>query len=144
MHKNRINRLIKKMEENNLPHMIISDPYAIFYLLDLMIEPGERALALYLHKDGDLKILINELFPQDEDLGVDIVWYNDVEDGIEKLSKFIKEDEVIGIDKFWPAKFLLRLQEIFPDKKYINGSKIVDAVRRVKDEEEKQIRRIYR
>lgn len=141
MHKNRIDRLIKKMEENNLAHMIISDPYAIFYLLDRKIEPGERALALYLHKDGDLKLLINELFPQDGEVGADLIWYNDVEDGIEKLSKYIKEDEVIGIDKFWSAKFLLRLQEIFPDKKYINGSDIVDAVRRVKDEEEKQLMR---
>ena len=141
MHKNRIDRLIKKMKENNLAHLIISDPYAIFYLLDIKIEPGERALALYLHKDGDLKLLINELFPQDKDIAADFIWYNDVEDGIEKLSKYIKEDEVIGIDKFWPAKFLLRLQEIFPDKKYINGSDFVDAVRRVKDEEEKNLMR---
>lgn len=141
MHKNRIDRLIKKMEENNLAHMIISDPYAIFYLIDKKIEPGERALALYLHKDGDLKLLINELFPQNNDLGLDLIWYNDVEDGILKLSKYIKEDEVIGIDKFWSAKFLLRLQEIFPDKKYINGSDIVDAVRRLKDEEEKKLMR---
>ncbi len=141
MHKNRIDRLIKKMKENNLSHLIISDPYAIFYLLDIKIEPGERALALYLHKDGDLKLLINELFPQEGDIAADFIWYNDVEDGIDKLSKYIKEDEVIGIDKFWPAKFLLRLQEIFPDKKYINGSDIVDAVRRVKDEEEKNLMR---
>ena len=141
MHKNRIDRLIKKMKENNLSHLIISDPYAIFYLLDIKIEPGERALALYLHKDGDLKLLINELFPQEGDIAADLIWYNDVEDGIEKLSKYIKEDEVIGIDKFWPAKFLLRLQEILPDKKYINGSDIVDAVRRVKDEEEKNLMR---
>ena len=141
MHKNRIDRLIKKMKENNLAHLIISDSYAIFYLLDIKIEPGERALALYLHRDGDLKLLINELFPQDKDIAADFIWYNDVEDGIEKLSKYIKEDDVIGIDKFWPAKFLLRLQEIFPDKKYINGSDIVDAVRRVKDEEEKNLMR---
>lgn len=141
MHKNRIDRLIKKMKENNLAHLIISDPYAIFYLLDIKIEPGERALALYLHRDGDLKLLINELFPQEGDIAADFIWYNDVEDGIEKLSKYIKEDEVIGIDKFWPAKFLLRLQEIFPDKKYINGSDFVDAVRRVKDEEEKNLMR---
>ena len=141
MHKNRIDRLIKKMEEAKLPHMIISDPYAIFYFLDRMIEPGERALALYIHKDGDIKLLINELFPQEEEAGVDFIWYNDIEDGIEKLSKFIKDDEVIGIDKFWSAKFLLRLQEIFPDKKYVNGSTIVDGVRRIKDEEEKQLMR---
>ena len=141
MHKNRIDRLIKKMKENNLAHLIISDPYAIFYLLDRKIEPGERALALYLHRDGDLKLLINELFPQEGDIAADLIWYNDVEDGIEKLSKYIKEDEVIGIDKFWPAKFFLRLQEIFPEKKYINWSDFVDSIRRVKDEEEKILMR---
>ena len=36
MHKNRIDRLIKKMEEAKLHHMIISDPYAIFYLLEVL------------------------------------------------------------------------------------------------------------
>lgn len=78
------------MEEAKLHHMIISDPYAIFYLLDRMIEPGERALALYIHKDGDIKLLINELFPQEEEAGLDFIWYNDIEDGIKNFPSILK------------------------------------------------------
>lgn len=141
MHQNRVDRLIQKMKENNVPQMIISDPNAIFYLLDRWIFPGERLLALYIHQDGDLKLAINELFPQDGEVGADLIWYNDIQDGVEILSKHIKGDEVMGIDKNWPSKFLLRLQELFPNKKYVNASLLVDKVRQIKDEEEKELMR---
>lgn len=34
--------------------------------------PGERLLALYLNVNGNHKMIINKLFPQETDLGVDI------------------------------------------------------------------------
>lgn len=98
-------------------------------------------LALYLHVDGTKKLVINELFPQDGDVGVELVWYNDIEDGVKVMSEHMKEGKVIGIDKNWPAHFLLRLQELFPDMGYVNGSAVVDDVRQIKDEEEKQLMR---
>ncbi len=91
---------------------------------------------MYLNVNGNHKIVINELFPQEEDLGVEIVWYNDIQDGVEILSKFVEKDKVIGIDKVWPSKFLLRLQELGGGSKFVNGSFIVDYVRMIKDEEE--------
>ena len=48
---------------------IISDPLAIYYLVGKKIAPGERMLALLLNVNGNHKMVINELFPQDEDLG---------------------------------------------------------------------------
>ncbi len=137
----RFTRVIEKMKEENVPQLIVSDPVAIFYLTGKWIYPGERLLALFIHKDGDPKLVINELFPQEEDLGVELIWYNDVEDGVEILSKYIHEDEIMGIDKEWPAKFLLRLQELLPDKKYVNSSLLIDKVRMIKDEEEKELMR---
>ncbi len=124
------------MKEHEIPQMIISDPTAIFYLTGKWIIPGERLLALYLNVNGNHKIVINELFPQEEDLGVEIVWYNDIQDGVEILSKFVEKDKVIGIDKVWPSKFLLRLQELGGGSKFVNGSFVVDYVRMIKDEEE--------
>ncbi|NLY09185.1 MAG: aminopeptidase P family protein [Tissierellia bacterium] len=141
MHQDRINRVIAKMREENVPQILISDPVAIFYLLDRWIHPGERLLALYIHIDGTIKLAINELFPQDGEVGAELIWYNDIEDGVAKLAKEIKDDAIIGVDKEWPAKFLLRLQEIYPDRKYVNASLIVDRVRMVKDEEEKELMR---
>ncbi len=137
----RFENVIAKMKSENVPQLIVSDPVAIFYLTGKWIHPGERLLALYIHQDGDCKLVINELFPQEGDLGVELVWYNDIQDGVEILSKHLHDDEVMGIDKEWPAKFLLRLQQIFPSKKYVNSSLLIDEVRMIKGEDEKELMR---
>ncbi|MDD3140017.1 MAG: aminopeptidase P family N-terminal domain-containing protein, partial [Lachnospiraceae bacterium] len=82
MDTNKISRVLKSMEEKGVPQMIISDPTTIFYLTGKWIHPGERLLALYLNVNGNHKMVINELFPQKEDLGVEIIWYNDIQDGV--------------------------------------------------------------
>ncbi len=138
MNNHRVERLIDLMKERNIPQIIVSDPVAIFYLTGKWIHPGERLLALYIHESGKKVLIINELFPQEEDPDLKYVWYNDIDDGVEIMSKHIADDKVIGIDKEWPAKFLLRLQEIFPDKKYVNSSLLVDEIRMIKDENEKE------
>lgn len=137
----KLNRILKAMEEKEVPQMIISDPFAIYYLTGKKIAPGERLLALYLNINGNHRLVINELFPQEGDLGVELVWYNDVQDGVEILSRFVEKDKTIGIDKTWPAKFLLRLQELGGGSKFVNGSPIVDAVRMIKDEREQELMR---
>ncbi len=141
MDQNKVSRVLKSMEEHEIPQMIISDPVAIFYLTGKWIIPGERLLALYLNVNGNHKLVINELFPQEKDLGVELVWYNDVQDGVEILSKFVEKDKVMGIDKTWPARFLIRLQELGGGSKFVNASPIVDYIRMVKDEGEQELMR---
>jgi len=142
MKENRVNNILTSMKEQGIPQMIISDPVAIYYLTGKWIQPGERLLALYLNINGNHKIVINELFPQEEDLGVEIVWYNDIQDGVELISAFAEKDKPMGIDKTWPARFLLRLQELGGGSSYVNASPIVDYIRMIKDEEEKELMRI--
>lgn len=141
MDQTKLNRILTKMEEQGMPQMIISDPPSIYYLTGKWIHPGERLLALYLNVNGGHKLVINKLFPQEKDLGVELVWYDDIEDAVEILSKFVEHDKPIGIDKVWPARFLLRLQELGAGSKFLNGSMIVDYVRMVKDEREQQLMR---
>lgn len=141
MDQGKLSRVLEKMKEQNMPQMIISDPVSIFYLTGAWIHPGERLLALYLNVNGNHKIMINKLFPQKKDLGVEIVWYDDIEDGVEIMSKFVEHDKPIGIDKTWPARFLLRLQELGAGSEFRNGSLIVDRIRQVKDEHEKELMR---
>lgn len=129
------------MKEKDMPQMIIADPLTIFWLTGKMIVPGERLLALYLNVNGNHKLVINELFPQEKDLGVELVWYNDVQDAVEILSQFVEKDKPIGIDKIWPARFLLRLQELGAGSKFMNGSMIVDYIRMIKDEKEQELMR---
>lgn len=137
----RLEHILKQMEKNGIPQMILSDPVAVFYLTGKWIFPGERLMALYLNVNGMHKLVLNELFPQEKDLGVELVWYNDVQDGVEILSKFVEKDKVIGIDKNWPARFLLRLQELGGGIRFVNGSFIVDQVRMIKDEKEQELMR---
>ncbi|CUO24161.1 MAG: aminopeptidase P family protein [Clostridium sp.] len=141
MDTSKLNRILGAMEQKSVPQMIIADPLTIFWLTGKMIVPGERLLALYLNVNGNHKLVINELFPQEKDLGVDLVWYNDIQDGVEILSQYVEKDKTIGIDKIWPAKFLLRLQELEAGSRFVNGSMIVDYIRMIKDEKEQELMR---
>ncbi len=141
MNKERIQQVRDIMLKNGVPQIIVSDSLAIFYLTGKKIESGERLMALYITNEGNLKLVINELFPQDKVEGLEFVWYNDVQDGVEVLSKLINDEKIIGIDKVWPSGFLLRLQELLPNKKYVNSSLLIDEVRKIKDEDEKQAMR---
>ncbi len=135
----KLDRILSKMKEQDLSQMIIADPMAIFYLTGRMIHPGERLLALYINVKGEHKLIINKLFPQEGEVGVDLVYYDDIEDGVEILSRFVDKDKPIGIDKIWQSKFLLRLQELGAGSKFLNGSLIVDKVRQIKDKYEQEI-----
>lgn len=141
MNNARLNRILKEMDNQKIPQLLVTDPASIFYLTGKWICPGERLLALYLNLSGRHKMIINRLFPQKEDLGVELVWYDDIEDGVEIISRLTERDKAIGIDKLWPARFLLRLQELHGAKCYVNGSRIIDDVRMIKDEEEQSLMR---
>ena len=63
-----------------------------------MLDPHERMYGLFLKADGAHKIILNNLFPGDDVQGLDIIWYDDTEDSMEKLSKVVDMDAVMGVD----------------------------------------------
>lgn len=138
---NRLESILEKMKAENLEQMIISDPASIFYLTGKWIHPGERMLALYISTRGEHKLFVNKLFPITEDLGVEIVWFDDTNNAVEILSEAILKDKAVGVDKNWPARFLIGLMELKAGSSYVNGSLIVDRVRMIKDEAEKDFMR---
>ncbi|CAB1246020.1 M24 family metallopeptidase [Clostridium sp. MT-14] len=137
----RLKKVLKLMEEEKLPQMIISDPSAIFYLTGKWILPGERMLVLYVNLKGNNRLFVNELFPISEDLGVDIIYYNDVQKPVEILSKYVEKDKPMGIDKNWASHFLIKLMELKAGSAFVNASEIIDRVRMCKDEKEKELMR---
>lgn len=141
MNQLRLNKILKEMEIKDMPQMLISDPAAIFYLTGKWIHSGERMLVLYINLKGNNKLFINELFTVREELGVEKVWFNDVQDGVELVSKYVDKEKPIGIDKNWPARFLLRLMELKGGSTFVNGSAILDRVRMCKDDKEKDLMR---
>ncbi|MCY6354930.1 M24 family metallopeptidase [Clostridium sp. ZS2-4] len=141
MKNERLQRIIANMMKNNLQQMIITSTASIFYITGKWIESGERLLALYINTEGDKKLFINELFPVNEDLGVELQIFSDSDDPIELLASTVKENKTLGIDKEWPSHFLIGLMEKKKQLKFANGSPIVDRVRMIKDSEEIQLMR---
>lgn len=139
---NRVNNILSKMKEQKLSQLIISDSSTIFYLTGKWILPGERLLVLLLDQNGNHKIFINELFPVTEDLGIEKIWLKDTDNGVKIVSEYIQDNCIVGIDKKWPSSFLISLMELKSKVKFINGSLIVDKVRQIKDEEEREAMRI--
>ena len=136
MKNSRVNKVLEGMSREGLSQMIVTSPASIFYLTGKWIHPGERMVALYINKNGNHKMVINKLFPVYEDLGVEIIWYEDTENSIDYLSKCIDKNEVLGIDKDWPSRFLIQLINSNCAKGFVNSSPIIDRVRMIKDAEE--------
>lgn len=134
----RTDRIVRKMQERGLVSLLVSDPSTIFYLTGTWMHPGERLLILYLDAGGNHKLFNNALFPLEDDLGLDVVEYDDTQDAVEMIAPFLRDDGVVGIDKNWPARFLLRLQELKGAVRYVNGSDLADTVRMRKDAEEQE------
>lgn len=136
MKNNRVNKVLKKMSEENVTQMIITSAESIFYLTGKMIHSGERLVALYLNVNNNHKFIVNKLFPINGDLGVDIVWYDDIENPVDRLENIIMKNEVLGVDKDLPAHFLIDIMNRNIVKTFVNSSPIIDRLRMIKDEEE--------
>lgn len=136
MNQFRIDRVLHNLQQMGLSQTIVSDPTAIFYLTGVRIQPGERMLALLLRTDGQHRLFVNELFGKPE-CGIPLVSFTDNDDAAACILPCLNTAAALGIDKNWPARFLLRLMELNAAPAYRNASLCVDAARAIKDEAEK-------
>lgn len=139
MNKERIAAVEKRMQENNLDYLLISEPSSIDYLINYVNHPGERMYVLMLAANGKHQLFFNKLFYVDQDLGIDIVWHSDTDDPTSMIASRVKDAKTVGVDKHWTANFLLSLMEKCPGVKFVNGSKCVDHTRMVKDHKEREL-----
>lgn len=143
MNQSRLHRVIDSMLQTQMEQLIISDPATIFYLTGAWIHPGERMLVLYLNLSGEKHLFVNALFPVqlEEAAGLQVHYFSDTEDSIALMSEFMNDEGDIGVDKTWPARFLLPLMERLPHATFINGSIAADSVRLIKDQDEQTLMR---
>ena len=138
MNQARVNKVIDEMSERGMDHLIISDPSSIDYLTGYNNHPGERMFVLLLSLDGNHTMFLNKLFYLDQDLQMNLVWYADTEDGPALVADALKDANVVGVDKNWEARFLMRVMELSNDECCFElGSICVDHVRMIKEEKEK-------
>jgi Xaa-Pro dipeptidase len=132
----RVRRVTDIMAQEELDQIIVTSTPSVFYLTGLWIDPFERMLALYLDVDGRLTLFGNTLFAIDRDRqSFACVLHSDGDNPVKQLSSLMRPGR-IGIDKFWPSKFLIGLMDLRPDLKPVAGSAPVDRARMRKDSEE--------
>lgn len=141
MYQQRLEALRVKMNEAKLPQVLVTDAASIFYLTGKWIEAGERLLVLLVKDEGKPKLFINELFPEKETEDLEFVWLKDTSDAIGILSGFLEKEKPIGVDKNWPSGFLIRLMKTMGTSDVENSSVLLDAIRSIKDEEERNLMR---
>ena len=113
MQNNRIARVLQAMQAQGLTQMIVSDPQSIDYLTGVSVEPFERLFALYLRADGRHIFFLNKLFTVPE-TPIERVWFSDTDDAVGMIAARVEAGAPLGVDKTWPARFLLPLMERLP------------------------------
>ena len=139
MNTTRLNKILDNLREKNLKQMIICDPSTIFYITNVWIHPGERMLALLIDVDKPPVLFVNRLFIVPNDIGIEVVFFYDHEDGIEYLCKYTDSNAIIGVDKLWPAKFLLHFLELKGAISCCDSSICADKARMIKDKNEQEL-----
>lgn len=140
MNWNQYKRVINSMKEEGIGQLLVSDPVSAYYLTGRMINCMERMMVLYLDVEKEKPLLVvGKLFPQDEAaLGFPVVYFDDTDDAVAVLASNMRKGGTIGIDKTWPARFLLRLMELEAGERYVNASYIIDHIRQIKTKEEQE------
>lgn len=141
MKQNRVNAVLRHLEQLGLSQMLITDPISIFYLTGRMIHPLERFYGLYLNQRGTHRIFINQLESVPEDLGVEKVRFSDTDPYLDLVAEKVDHREPLGVDKNMAARFLLPLMERSAASGFVLSSLAVDRARAVKDEDEQALMR---
>ena len=132
MNQSRINRVIENMRQDGLSQILVTAPASVFYLTGAWIAPGERMLALLVKDDGSAVLYANRLFALNGNVETPLVEFDDTDDSVAILAKAVAPGK-IGVDKFWPSQFTIRLMEARPDVRPVLGSAPVDRARMQKD-----------
>ena len=101
---NRIEAIQKRLQNEGIDYLLISDPASINYLLGKMIHPGERMLVLCLGAKGNHQFFLNRLFNVPEEFGIEKTWFFDTDNYLGMLSDYIKD--IIGLSVYEGEKFI--------------------------------------
>lgn len=127
----RIDRVRTALRAAGLTQMIVCDPKSIWYLTGVSVDPYERLLALYLPVDGEPVLFLNRLFHLPE-VPCRAIWHTDTDAPVAQIAAVVDPAAPLGIDKEWPARFLIPLMEAHPGMRVVLSSDCVDDCRACK------------
>ena len=113
IHAERIARVRAALQSCGLTQMIVCDPKSVWYLTGVAVEPYERLMALYLPVAGEPTLFLNKLFNVPNP-PCQAIWHTDTDAPVEQIAAVVDAEKPLGIDKEWPAKFLIPLMEAHP------------------------------
>lgn len=134
----------KKMKQEQLSALIISDPDSVYYATGVHIFPHERLMALIVLEDSAY-FIAPKMHAQDtasladrHDLST--ILFQDDEPYLSLIPSTLQRHHAIriGVDKTFAAKFLLPCIDMLPEATFINGSYVIDHLRMVKTKEEQE------
>lgn len=131
-----LNKLQEAMRQQGLNQLIVASPKQIDYLINRRFECGERLLVLVVKPDRAVLVL-NELFPIDPINGVELVNYNDCDDGVKVVADLLDPGQV-GVDGEWPSAFLIRLMKLYPELEISDETDIISDLRAIKNADEQE------
>ena len=140
IHAERIARVRAALQSCGLTQMIVCDPKSVWYLTGVAVEPYERLMALYLPVAGEPTLFLNKLFNVPNP-PCQAIWHTDTDAPVEQIAAVVDAEKPLGIDKEWPAKFLIPLMEAHPAMPVRLASDCVDDCRACKDEAEQALMR---
>lgn len=142
MDEKKLARVLEAMKENGIEQLLVADPASVYYLTGRMLHCMERLMVLCLDVNGNHKMVVGKLFPQEGAVGAEVIYFEDTQDSVEVLASHMRKGTKIGIDKTWPSRFLLRLMQLDMGTEYINASFIIDGIRQIKSADEQEKMRV--
>ena len=144
MQNQRIERVLKELEAKGLTQVLVCDPLSIWYLTGYYTEPYERFFALYLTSRHDVPtatLFCNRLFPDASACCESIMLFSDTDDPIPLVASSCDPNATLGVDKDLAARWLLPLMDAQAASGFVLASDVIDGVRSVKDEHERELMR---
>lgn len=141
----RLGKLIEQLQTEGLDAVFLTSPDSIFYYSGYYTDPHERLVALYLTKEG-VQVLICPAMEVQQVQTVgwkkEILAYDDVQDPWQMLQEtYIQKEKAscvtVAVEKEHVtfARFE-KLQQLFPNGRFVGAEKMVLAQRLIKDERE--------
>lgn len=139
MFEQRIETVMRNLNEMGLEQALVTDPRSIEYLTGAFVEPGERFLGLAITKSNAPTLFLNRLFTAPDGLPCEVYSFDDVDDPLPAVAKLLNPEAPLGCDKNLAARFLVPLMDAHAASGFALGSAAVDRARAIKSAGEQEL-----
>ncbi|MFD1673436.1 M24 family metallopeptidase [Alicyclobacillus fodiniaquatilis] len=141
IHATRQTRLREQLAAADVAAILLTHPACFYYFTGVGLETGERAAALIVRRDGEVRAVAHEMFRSPVSaMQVPTTYWSDGDSPYPLIVQAIgAQSGQLAIDGAWQARHLLALQADLPAAlQTVAGDGFIEAVRVVKDEVELQ------